>query len=402
MLIRILQSVAVVLLVSLASTAFAQDYYVVIGAYGVRSYADKFTGYARSKFFDAQQGKHVKRNLLYIYTLKTSNKKEADEKAKFFRSETEFTDAWVYHGLLEHEVAPVKAPAVVKKVEPAEVVVVEEVLKPEPPKDPTPVVETPETPAAPIEEKPEPTLVESEPEVLAKPRGKYFKFVIKSTNGTEIPGDVHYVDRRIGREIAAFKSNTYVDIPKPAGDQPINIVCGIFGYDAVDKIIDYSDPSTVEGAYQDSKGVWVIPFEIDLLKKGDASVMYHVSFYKDAVIMLPESKEELEQLVSWMLLNPAYQIKVHAHCNGRANRKIITLGSEKNFFENKGSEEKVGTAKELTTLRAEAIKMYLVDNGVQPERIKTFSWGANDMLVAETSSSAPRLNDRIEIEILGD
>src|SRR5690606_21091599 len=160
-------------------------------------------------------------------------------------------------------------------------------------------------------------------------------------------------------------------------------------------------PGTTEGAYQDEHGAWVIPYKLERLQKLDVSVMYKVSFFRDAVVMTRESKPEMDQLVSMMKLNPEYKIKVHAHCNGNNDRRIIALGTPKNYFDIKGSNEIPGSAKQLTSMRAEAVVSYLSENGINADRIKTYSWGGTNMLVGETSSSA-RLNDRIEIEILND
>jgi outer membrane protein OmpA-like peptidoglycan-associated protein len=129
--------------------------------------------------------------------------------------------------------------------------------------------------------------------------------------------------------------------------------------------------------------------------------MYHVSFYKDAVVMLPQSKSELDELVSMMNDNPNYRIKIHGHCNGNNARRIIALGPTKNYFDVEGSDERNGSAKDLTKLRAEAVQRYLEDNGIPNGRSDIYAWGALNMLVPETSTSA-RLNDRIEIEIRED
>jgi outer membrane protein OmpA-like peptidoglycan-associated protein len=179
------------------------------------------------------------------------------------------------------------------------------------------------------------------------------------------------------------------------------IVCALFGYKEQTHIIDYDDPSQAPGATQNADGVWTIPYELELLEKKDVSVMYKVSFYKDAVIMLPESKSEMDQLVSLMKLNPNYEIKIHGHANGKNKRKIIALGDNNNFFNVAGSKTFEGTGKELSELRAQAVQLYLTLNGIDKGRSKVYGWGATIPLVSETSTSS-KLNDRIEIEILGD
>lgn len=179
----------------------------------------------------------------------------------------------------------------------------------------------------------------------------------------------------------------------------MSVVCGIFGYKEEVKEVDYDNPGQTAGATQDEKGAWIIPFQLERLKRGDVSVMYHVSFYKDAVVMLPQSKVEIDELLSLMKGNPKYKIKIHGHCNGTNSRRIIALGDAKNYFDINGSNEISGSAKDLSRLRAEALQDYLVENGIEKNRTETYAWGAINMLVSEYSPSA-KLNDRLEIEIL--
>src|SRR6188474_3179795 len=83
-------------------TVLSQEYYVVIGAFAKESNAEKFTGYANSKFLDAIYRKKVESNLFYVVVLETTSKEEAITRTKLLRDETEFKDAWFYFGHLEH------------------------------------------------------------------------------------------------------------------------------------------------------------------------------------------------------------------------------------------------------------------------------------------------------------
>lgn len=360
----------------------AQQYYVIVGAFAQESNAIKFAGYVRSLRYSATYELNKTKNYFYVYVLKTSERGVALAQVKELQQESEFKDAWIFTGLLGSGEAEVVPPVVVEeqKPEPAEVVV-----------DTTFARVQPEEPAV-----PETTTTE-------KPvKGKLFKFVIQTTDGKPVHGAVHHVDFNRGRDIASYNADEYIDLPRPTGrNNPMSMVCGIFGYKEAVKLLNYDDPSAEEGVTKDEKGAWVVNYQLERLKKGDVSVMYHVSFYKDAVVMLPQSKPELDELVSMMKDNPNYRIKIHGHCNGSNSRRIIALGPSKNYFTVEGSDERNGTAKDLSKLRAEAVQQYLEDNGIPANRSDVFSWGALNMLVPETSASA-RLNDRIEIEIRQD
>jgi outer membrane protein OmpA-like peptidoglycan-associated protein len=236
-----------------------------------------------------------------------------------------------------------------------------------------------------------------------KPAGKYFKFQIESPEGNILNGKIHHVDLEEGRELGAYNSNTFVDLLRPGQNlSPMAMICGVFGYKEVYKFVDYANPSaTDKQAYVDAEGAWLIPFELERLTDGDVSVMYNVSFYKDAAVMRKPSKTDLDELVKMMHSNPYYEITIHAHCNGKNKREIIAPGANKNYFDASGSVTLNGSAKDLTALRAEAIRSYLADHGVDPRRARIFAWGGSDMLVKSTSPEAI-LNDRIEIEITRD
>jgi len=370
----------------LCCDCFAQQFYVIVGAFARESNAQKFTGYVRSLRYSAQYELHTGKNYFYVYTLKSANREDALTQVKALQNESEFKDAWLFAGQLGNPPEPTV-------VEPAPAKEVEKVEAP-----PTSV--TTDTAAIAVTSLPPVVVPVAEPEIKVK--GKLFKFQLMTIDGQPVHGEVHNVDYQRGREIAAYKSDEYIDMPAPSSsNNPMSIVCGIFGYKEVVKLVDYNKPDIEEGVVKDAKGAWIVPYRLERLKKGDVSVMYHVSFYKDAVVMLPQSKVELDELVNMMKDNPNYKIKIHGHCNGSYSRRIIALGPGKNYFNNSGSDERNGSAKELSRFRAEAVKSYLSDNEIAAERSEVYAWGALNMLVPETSTSA-KLNDRIEIEIQQD
>lgn len=420
--IALLRNVLFVLILLISGLTHAQaqtkQYYVVIGAFAKESNAKKFSGYARSRFFQASYEVNSRWKLQYVYVIKTTVRKEAYDQVRILQKEKEFSDSWVYYGILGN---PVATQIPITKVEPQ----VTEPAKQDPPVTQDPPIQVVETP----EIKPDSvTQSDSTAAVLTyllntkdsasvvtttgvnpltlpptkKAKGKYFKFNITTPDGQPLNGKVHHVDFKLGRDLGSYNSYEYNDIMRPSNrTEPMTLVCGIFGYKEVIQLVEYMDPKRTPEVVLDEHETWNIPFKLERLKKGDVSVMYNVSFYKDAVIMLPRSKEELDELVSMMKSNPKYQIKIHGHTNGTSKRKIIGLGEGRNYFDVKGSSEKSGTSKELSEDRASAIRDYLVEHGIEKGRMDLMAWGGSNMLVKETSPSA-RLNDRIEIEIVKD
>lgn len=380
--VRVLKIVCAIFLSVLLKPAFCQNYYIVIGAFASeKDDIREFTTSLPGTFPDTAYTVYKNDNLFHFYVLRTSNKELALAKATKLQEGIEKNDTQflnTVNSFKESTSTGNTASNGTNSGFPNQVT-----------GSAAGTLTASSGVGLPLASAP------------LKPKGKFFKFTISAPDGTGFNGELHQVDLSQGRELGSFPSNNYVDVLRPGKDQPMTIVCGIFGYKPIDKFIDYSDPSTAEGVYQDEQGAWVIPYQLERLEKGDVSVMYNVSFYKDAVVMLPGSKEDLDELVNMMNSNPNYKIKIHSYCNKKNSRKIITLGKDQNYFDVKGSIEQRGTAKELTNLRGEAAKAYLMNHGISEKRIKIYGWGKAEMLVDENSRYA-KLNDRLEIEILKD
>jgi outer membrane protein OmpA-like peptidoglycan-associated protein len=366
---------------SIPLIAHSQHYYVVVGAFAANENASEFRGYLPVRVSDTSYTVSEQDNLMHFFVFKTSDKESAVSKSAQLRQAIE--------GL--------KSPSLARSG-PSPEVVVTGVL---PEVKPDNAVENIETNASASSSASGTTGAAGI--APPKPVGKYFKFRVESPEGQPLTAQVHHVDLDNGREVAAYKSDTFVDLLQPGeSHKPMTVICGMFGYKEIEKYIDYSDPSATDRqAYVDSQGVWVIPYKLERVEEGDVSVMNNVSFYKDAAVMRKSSLQDLQELVKMMHSNPYYEITIHSHCNGKAKREIIAPGSNKNYFDVDGSVKLMGTAKDLTTLRAEAIKSYLSDQGVDPSRVKIYSWGASDMLVKADSPHAT-FNDRIEIEFTRD
>jgi outer membrane protein OmpA-like peptidoglycan-associated protein len=367
---------AAVVFSAFCTPALCQNYYLVIGAFSSESdNVKEFTSYLPSSQFDTAYTIQSNNNSLHLYIMKTSSKEIAFAKG-----------AKLTEGL-----STINAP---EGILPSNQRIDTET------KTAIQADDHYESLAATGSNKSS----ESVPAgggVPMKPKGKYFKFTIASEDGSVLPGEVHHVDRTVQKELASFSTDLYIDMMKPGPSEPMNVVCGVFGYKEIDKFIDFANPAQTEGAYQDEQGAWVIPYKLERLEKGDVSVMYNVGYYKDAVAMTPGSKKDLDELASMMIENPNYVVKIHAHCNGKSGREVLLLNANNNFFETTGSTQVRMSPKELTNLRADAIKSYLAMKGISEDRIKTYGWGGSEMLVKENDPNA-RLNDRVEIEILKD
>jgi outer membrane protein OmpA-like peptidoglycan-associated protein len=366
--------------------------YVVIGAFKIHRNAVRFSDHAQSLSLNAKYEKNVNRNLYYVYVLQTADRAAAIAEANRLRSESEFTDSWVYSGSFTKETAPAAVASRSVDVNPA----TEEKIETVQAKDPEPEVTTPNTtPEATPTEQPVSQSIDD------GGTGKSFFFKLyRATDSEVVEGDVSAIDVDRTRKMGTYKGNVPVKVADPLSKtDSVLLVCEVFGYRKSQRNVYYNEPSG-EGIETDANGAVVVPFELIRLKKGDIAVMYHVYFYKDASIMRPESRYEVESLLKMLNENKNYRIRIHGHTNGGASGKIISKPKDgDNFFSLTGSVEGFGTAKKLSEERAEIIRDFLLKEGIDPKRMETRAWGGKRPIYDKLSSRAQE-NVRVEIEIL--
>jgi outer membrane protein OmpA-like peptidoglycan-associated protein len=181
----------------------------------------------------------------------------------------------------------------------------------------------------------------------------------------------------------------------------MTLICNVFGYRKLQRDIDYANP-VGEDIETDADGNTVIPFELVRLQKGDIVIMFNVFFYKDAAVMRPESRYEVNGLQQMLEENPKMKIRIHGHTNGGASGKIIEKDKDSdNYFSLTNTKEGFGSAKKLSEERAQLIKDYLVSVGIDPNRLEVKAWGGKKPIHDKFSNRANE-NVRVEIEVLED
>ncbi len=135
-------------------------------------------------------------------------------------------------------------------------------------------------------------------------------------------------------------------------------------------------------------------------KKGEIGRLDYIFFYKDAAVLRPESKFEVDKLVQIMKDNPKQEIRIHGHTNGNDPGKIIRRGpTSTDFFSLDNTIEDYGSAKTLSEQRAVEIRDYLINNGIDKKRMTTKAWGGKKPLYKVDDDKA-EANVRVEIEIV--
>lgn len=376
--------------------------YVVIGAFRVYKNAIRFTAHAHKDLkLNAKFELNPYRKLYYVYVLSTDDQTLAINEARRLREESEFTDTWVYFGTLgEKAIALGDTNFVGQDINPVTTQKIDEVAKTDDVKKPTPVDSASNDPLT-NSSNTVSTATEDKMKSLDEASGKSFLFkVFRAADNTTIEGDVDAIDTEKTRKIGTYKANVPVKLPSSKLNQ-VSLVCEVFGYRKVQRDIDYNNPEA-EGISKDENGAIVVPFELVRLQKGDIAVMYNVYFFKDAAIMRPESRYEVNSLLEMLNENPKYKIKLHGHTNGNATGKIISMDrNSENFFSLNNTRDGFGSAKQLSEERADVIRKYMISKGIDPARMELKAWGGKRPIHDKHSARAQE-NVRVEVEILED
>jgi outer membrane protein OmpA-like peptidoglycan-associated protein len=386
-------------------------YFVVISAYksGQTAHAENLVEKIRAAGGEADYVIDPVRPFCYVYTHRLDDFETSIKKMKSVRAGGQYADAWVrilpagqpvqalappptrpepaatvYVAIPREPAPPVPAPR------PAPPAVSEEKTPPQPEKNAEPVIDNP--PADPV----------YIPQTLKNTQ--IFLSLTNARNQKIIDGEVEVVDTERARSITRVKGNTYLSLPDPKSNSgQLTLICEAFGYRKTQHEINYknTEADTLQPFVDLVGNFYLVRFDMVRLQKGDISVLYNVYFYNDAAIMRPESKFELNSLLDMLKENPAYKIVLHGHTNGNANGKIITMGSSQDFFNFNAPDrrEGFGSSKQLSEARAEAIKDWLVAQGIAENRVMVRGWGGNRMLHDRHSVHA-RKNVRVEVEVL--
>lgn len=402
-------------------------YTVVVSAYSNNkvAYAKYYVKKLSKLGYEANYGLNHRKSLVYVYVYHTQSYGEAISKMREMRTKDGFEETWVYR---------MRA----AKSEPADT---SEALKDsdEAPESKDQVAgETPVEDKAPknadrkdgsietndgeqMTNRSDSTIVEAgqgkdemkpdtdEKTEKDKPEDKLdVRFrLVNSSNGEEVAGQVQIIDTERSRLMQVVNTNGIVAIKDPQnGSGALTFIADVFGYRKLQKEFNYLTPyppsDTSHYALVDSTDSGpLVTMELVRYRAGDIEVMYNVFFYNNASVMQPESKYEVNNLLSMMEENENLKIKIHGHINGRAAGEIIPR-RDTNFFALPDNTVKgFGSAKELSKQRARTIKDYLVYKGVEAERLEIKAWGGRRMLYDKNSMKAKE-NVRVEIEILED
>lgn len=121
---------------------------------------------------------------------------------------------------------------------------------------------------------------------------------------------------------------------------------------------------------------------LEPIEEGKKVNLKSIQFYGERADFLPTAEGALNSLLSFMGLNPSIKIEIEGHVNGPDKSNTSAF-------------------KKLSFARALAVKNYLVENGIESNRIQYIGYGNSKMLypfpMKEEEHSA---NRRVEVKII--
>jgi outer membrane protein OmpA-like peptidoglycan-associated protein len=367
-------------------------YYVVIGGFQSEENAQRFSNYAHEQNLPAVYAYHEERRIFYVYIRATQTKEIAYDILKNLRESSAFKDAWVFNGVLSGSTLISKAkPKARPETKPVGKI---RVAEPEEKKvDPDVAFE--ELPVD-VDVK-----VELSPAATPTPVGRPFVFrLLNGETGDAVNGLVRLQEKEKAQQFRGYNGHEMVYVPAPANRSgKWYLICQVMGFQTYKKPVPYESAHEFEGATVGPNQEVVIPLPLTRVKRGDYLDMEHVKFFNNSALLAPGSERQLDELVAIMMENNEYEIRLHGHTNGNQARDIVSIGKSTNLFGPDAANAKSHeTAKQLSLLRAELVKAYLVEKGIDASRISTKGEGGKQMIF-DPKGTLAGLNDRVEVEI---
>jgi outer membrane protein OmpA-like peptidoglycan-associated protein len=230
---------------------------------------------------------------------------------------------------------------------------------------------------------------------LNKIRGLYYVYVLQTGNKTSAMIEAERLREETPMKDTWVYNGSLGDIlvrvpePEPVQTPPVEEV----------KVVA-AEPPPPPAKTEEDKIKEAVEAKTMVIKKGDRETLHHIYFFRDASILRPESKYEVDRLVELMKTHPEEAIKIHGHTNGNDKGPIIRLPEgSKDFFSMDNAVQDYGSAVKLSELRALVIRDYLVANGIDSKRMSIKAWGGKKPLY-EVDDEKAEANVRVEIEVV--
>lgn len=140
----------------------------------------------------------------------------------------------------------------------------------------------------------------------------------------------------------------------------------------------FSDHFELSGIF-DAQEPFVRDVALDPIRKGNTTILKNIFFDFDEAEILPESETELAKVVDFLIKNSNLRVKINGHTDN-------TGGADYNLA--------------LSERRAKAVVDYLIQKGINKQRLEYEGFGFTRPLSDNTNEEGRALNRRTEMEII--
>lgn len=215
--------------------------------------------------------------------------------------------------------------------------------------------------------------VEIQEAARPEPVGMVYGKVLNRKTNEPISTAISYTDLRtnknVGTASADPKDGSYkIYLPK---DKSYSYFAEKEGFFSIKENIDLTGLKTYT---EIEKNIYLVPIEA-----GTSIQLNNLFFVQSKAILLPTSDDELNQLLDMMKTYPSMVIEIAGHTdNVGIPQKNLLLSQE----------------------RAKKVKEFLVEKGINTERIKTVGYGGTKPIASNAKEETRKQNRRVEFKIL--
>jgi outer membrane protein OmpA-like peptidoglycan-associated protein len=122
-----------------------------------------------------------------------------------------------------------------------------------------------------------------------------------------------------------------------------------------------------------------LDIDLEKVKEGSVAVLKNIFFEFDKYDLQDKSLTELQKILRFMNENPSVKIEISGHTDNSGNATYN---------------------QQLSNNRAQSVKTYLVERGIDSKRLFTKGYGSEKPIRPNDTEENRQLNRRIEFKIL--